>query len=277
MLISVVNHTKDVSDEELHFAIRAINRQIGEDFKPYWHMSASLRLEGRSTAKPDFKRLPDMRGDAVLYLWDGKDGDDALGYHETTHRGVPYGFVFTVLAKELGEHWTVTLSHEALELLGDPEVNLLVQGAHPGNPAQVVFHWFEMCDAVQAETYDIDGVKVSNFVLPLYFTGDNESGSRNDYLGKLHKGVALRSFGINPGGYIGFFNPATGEHDTVSLDGDKKAAARLAAKAKFKRARRGLRYQRPLREPLQRTAPAEGGVQVLKRSSHAEASAQRRE
>ena len=51
MLISIVNKTKEtVSDEELQHVIRAINRQINEDFAPYWHLHATLRLEGRSTA-----------------------------------------------------------------------------------------------------------------------------------------------------------------------------------------------------------------------------------
>lgn len=277
MLISVVNHTKSIPDAQVHEAIRAINRQIADDFRPYWNMHASLRLEGRSTAKPDHRRLPDMRGDAVLYLWDGDDGDDALGYHDTTHRGIPYGFVFTSLSEDLGEKWTVTLSHEALELLGDPEVNLLVQGAHPSNPAQVVFHWFEMCDAVQDETYVIDGIEVSNFVLPLYFTGENETGSRNDYLGKLHGGRALRSFGINPGGYIGFYNPASGDNETVSMEGDARAAKRLEAKGKFKAARRGLRYQRAaFNGDLQRSAPVERPLRVLKRTTPRAAQTERR-
>jgi hypothetical protein len=275
MLISVVNHTADISDAQVHEAIRAINRQIAEDFAPYWHMHASLRLEGRSTAKPNTTRLPDMRGDAVLYLWDGDDGDDALGYHETTHRGIPYGFVFTRLAKELDEPWTVTLSHEALELLGDPEVNLLVQGPHPTTPSQAVFHWFEMCDAVQDETYSIDGIQVSNFVLPLYFTGENETGSRNDFLGKAHAKRTLRSFGINPGGYIGFYNPASGDHETVSMQGDERAAKRLEAKGRFKAARRALRYQRA-GDKLQRNAPVERPLRVLKRTTPRAAQEERR-
>ena len=40
-----------------------------------------------------------------------------------------------------------------------------------------------MCDAVQAESYTIDEVEVSNFVLPLYFTGGEELGG-NDFLGR---------------------------------------------------------------------------------------------
>ena len=36
--------------------------------------------------------------------------------------------MFLELSKKLEEEWTVTLSHEALELIGDPEANLLAQG-----------------------------------------------------------------------------------------------------------------------------------------------------
>ena len=70
-----------------------------------------------------------------------------------------------------------------------------------------VFHWYEMCDAVQAETYKVLGVEVPNFVLPLYFTGGEELRGRNDYLGRANNSKTLISFGVNPGGYVGFFNP----------------------------------------------------------------------
>jgi hypothetical protein len=245
MIISVINHTAgQVSDEELQNAIRVINRQIREDYEPYWHIGGELRLEGKSGAKPSKQNLSDMRGDAVLYLWNAVDVDDALGYHDANNRGIPYGFVFTELAKQLGENWSVTLSHEALEMLGDSEVNLLVQGPHPAEPRRTVFHWYEMCDAVQAETYEIDGVAVSNFVLPLYFTGGDEIGGRNDFLGRTYKGKTLRSFGVNPGGYVGFFDPEKGDHDTFTAKGDGVAARRLKWKSRAKGARRGIRYQR---------------------------------
>jgi len=264
MIISIVNHTKGkVTDEELQTAIRAINRQITEDFVPYWSMAATLRLEGRSAAEPDSAQAADMRGDAVIYLWDEVDVDGALGYHFQNNRGIPFGFVFTSIAEEVGEPWSATLSHEALELIGDPETNLLVIGPHP-DPAQdrEVFHWFEMCDAVQAETYEIDGIKVSNFVLPLYFTGTRETdepGARNDYLGRAYKGQALRSFGINPGGYIGFFDPELGRHDTYSLQGDAMAKERYEVKLQAKETRRSIRYgSSDVRAKFQRKALAGG-------------------
>jgi hypothetical protein len=245
MIISVINHTSEkISDEGVQDALRAINRQIEEDFEPYWSLGAKLRLEGRSAKQQSEIDLADMRGDAVLYLWDDVNVDEALGFHNRNNRGIPYGFVFTELSRSLGENWTVTLSHEALELIGDPEVNLLVMGPHPAEPRRDVFHWYEMCDAVQTETYEVDGVEVSNFILPLYFTGGDELGGRNDFLGRKHNGKTLRSFGVNPGGYVGYFDPQIGDHGTFNIEGDGLAMRRLQLKSTAKGARRSVRYQR---------------------------------
>jgi hypothetical protein len=246
MQISIINHTNgQVSDEELQTVIRAINRQIREDFAPYWGMSAVLRLEGRSAQEPDHVQTADLRGDAIIYLWDEADVEGAIGYHFANNRGIPFGFVFTQVAREIGEPWSTTLSHEALELIGDPETNLLVMGPHPTEDREV-FHWFEMCDAVQAETYKIDDVAVSNFVLPLYFTGTrdtDEVGARNDFLGKTYGGSTLRSFEINPGGYVGFYDPKLGDHDTFSIRGDAIALMRLSMKSRAAQTRRSMRYR----------------------------------
>lgn len=246
MIISVINLSNGaVSDAELQGKIRAVNRQIAEDFAPYWGFGAQLRLEGRTSKKGGRAIVDpsDMRGDAILYLRDVIRIKDTEGFHDRHFTGIPYGIVFLELSEKLKEAWSVTLSHEALELIGDPENNLLVQGPHPTRPRHRVFHWFEMCDAVQDETYEIDHVAVSNFVLPLYFTSSNERGGRNDFLGTVTKGKALRSFSVNPGGYIGFFDPAKNEDDTFSLDDDPRGKQRLAAKANMKTGR-GQRRRR---------------------------------
>jgi phospholipase C len=231
MIISVVNRSATILDEQVLVAIRAINRQIAEDFLPYWSLPARLRLEGVVGTQLDKSQLADMRGDAVLYLADQADVQNALGYHEANYRGIPYGFVFTELCKSLKESWTITLSHEVLELIGDAQGNLLVQGPHPTEPNREVFHWFEMCDAVQSQSYFIDGIEVSNFVLPLYFTTSEQEGGRNDFLGRLtNKGKGLSSFGVSPGGYIGYFDPNTQSHITYAAPGDKKAQKRIKIK-----------------------------------------------
>src|SRR4051812_25396322 len=99
MNISVINHTSGLlSDAEVQRAIRAVNRQIEQDFEPRWDMGATLRLEGRSETSspfgPGLKPAIDMRGDAVIYLWHPVDVRRALGYHTMNCLGIPYGFVF---------------------------------------------------------------------------------------------------------------------------------------------------------------------------------------
>jgi hypothetical protein len=112
----------------------------------------------------------------------------------------------------LKEDGTLTLSDEALDLVGAPD--------------------------------DSDGVEVSNFVLPLYFTAGEEKGGWNDFLGRAYNGETLRSFGVNPGGYVGCFDPENIDHDTFSMKGDSVAGKRLKLKSQAKGARRGIRYQR---------------------------------
>jgi hypothetical protein len=110
-----------------------------------------------------------------------------------------------------------------------------------------------MCDAVQEETYQVDGIACPQLPPSRSTTASDEQGGRNDFLGTVSGGKTLRSFGINPGGYIGFFNPATNDHDTVALAGDAKAARRLEIKSKYRKSRRSFRYQHPGAEP---TPPA---------------------
>jgi len=240
VLITVVNKSA-MEDESVLPALRAINRQIAEDFSPYWGQHATLRLEGSTTARPEREKPPELRGDAILYLWDEADVPGALGYHDENSIGLPVGFVFTELSQELGESWTVTLSHEALELIGDANVNKLASGPHPGDPDKWVLHWYEMCDAVQAETYKIDDVDVSNFILPLYLTVGEQVGGRNDFLGRSYNGKKLPSFGVNPGGYVGFLNPETNEMETWTAPDDAEASRRLGIKAKGGMSRRSVR------------------------------------
>jgi phospholipase C len=223
--ISVVNRTSCIADREMHRVLRAINRQIAEDFEPYWAFGGRLRVEGLVGPDTDLTQLKELRGDAILYVLDSAASNDVLGYHDQNLAGIPYGFVYLDLCKTLGEEWSTTLSHEALELIGDPQCNLLVQGPDPNGDSRTVYHFFEMCDAVQAQTYVIDGVTVSNFVLPHYFTPGEEEGARNDFCG-----TDLKSFGVGSGGYIGYFDPTKGQYSQFFAN-DALARQRLNAKS----------------------------------------------
>jgi len=260
--ISVVNRTSSIAEREIHRVVRAINRQIAEDFEPYWAFGGRLRVEGPAGEDADLAQLRELRGDAILYILDSAASNDVLGYHDRNLSGIPYGFVYLDLCKTLGDDWSTTLSHEALELIGDPQCNLLVQGPHPNDAGRTVYHFFEMCDAVQAQSYAIDGVNVSDFVLPNYFTPGEEEGVRNDFCG-----TCLKSFGVSSGGYIGYFDPAKGQYSQYFAH-DELAQRRLAAKAGglgrvIRRSRMGSKpatSKLQITENLAAAAPLKGNV-----------------
>jgi hypothetical protein len=110
----------------------------------------------------------------------------------------------------------VTLSHEVLELIAVPQANNYVQGPKPDDLRKKVFFWFEMCDAVSSQTYEINGVALQNFLLPAYFEPP-VPGARTNFLG-----TALKAFGIAPKSYVGYYNPETQQQETFDSDEEAK-------------------------------------------------------
>ena len=124
MLISVVNRSKTLADTDLQKAVRAINRQLEEDFYPHWQFGARLRLDSAGRVptqrdrKIDLPTLPGRRGDAVIYIVDKPTMAATEGYHDDNNADVPFGFVFLNACGDGADDWTVALSHEAIELVG---------------------------------------------------------------------------------------------------------------------------------------------------------------
>ena len=253
MLISVVNRSKHLSDADLQTAVRAINRQLEEDFYPHWQFGARLRVDsaGRAPTQRETKvhlpTLPGRRGDAILYIEDKASMAATEGYHDGNNDDVPFGFVFLDACGDGADCWTVALSHEAIELVGDPLNNLLVQGPHPLDHRRLVFHQFELCDAVSGECYEIEGVKVQNFVLPGWFSRKAVKGARNDFLGRPRSGQSLRPFSVAPGGYLLFWDNDKPEgkrwtpyYDTRDGMAERKVQQKLANKlSRMSRRERG--------------------------------------
>ncbi len=201
-VIAVINFSI-VSDRDAQAAIRAVNRQVTEDFMPIWGSGYRCKLHASRFApdEPDVIQEDPVQAEAVIYLVDEPSIAGALGYHDLNNAEVPVGFVFT----DLGD-WTVTFSHEVLELIVDPTVNILVPGPDPrdpNNPNAWLLHTYEVCDAVESTEYVIDGITVSNFVTPMYFAEGDAPGTRNDFLG-----VGVDSFGVTPGSHLGTVDPS---------------------------------------------------------------------
>jgi hypothetical protein len=89
--------------------------------------------------------------------------------------------------------WSVSsvLSHEVLEMFVDPNCNLWA------NDGQGSAYSFEVCDPVEAPTYTVDGVSVSNFVTPSWFDPQAATTAQLDKLRQL-----TTPFSILQGGYV---------------------------------------------------------------------------
>lgn len=198
--IAVINKYPDgiPHAEGLKFAA-ALDTQLKRDYAPVWgRWCNAFYADSENDLPEDTWKL--------FLLREIQTADDmgALGRHDLLTRGKSVvGYVFVAACKANLEDWTVTASHEALEMASDPWINSEVRRFVPQVGTQ---YWgMEICDAVQGQPYEIDGVKLSNFVYPSYFI-EGSTGPW-DYQQRL-----TGPFTIAPTGYSGI--------TTYKLNGD---------------------------------------------------------
>jgi hypothetical protein len=165
-----------------------------------------------------------------IAITDNPDQADALGYHEMTSTGTPLGKVFAKLDLDSGSSWTVTLSHEVLEMLADPWINWCAVGGDSK------IYALEVCDAVEADNlgYQIDGVLVSDFVTPSWF--EPTEGDRFDFKQHLSKELQLAE-----GGYTSILDPKKGWTQVNPRGNDGSPINAGSRRARWKQAREGWR------------------------------------
>ena len=200
----VIDNRSSVPMTELSAAVQAIQAQIDQDVAPAWGLRADLFLASTySSAVP-----------RVIVASGLSTDPGALGFH-LDDAGVPEAQVFPDEDAKDGALFSVTLSHEILEILGDPLCSTLVSMADSPNRLLQ-----ELCDPVEADAdgYEINGVRVSNFVLPAYFRGDAGPWDRRGLLsGPYPK--------LRPGGYQEYFDGENWKTILARLDGKHSARA----------------------------------------------------
>jgi len=234
MNLVVANVSTKIPHARFRAAVRAIQKQVTNHFKPEWNLGAEL--EPIALPLGARKAPVQKNADAVIYLCNSSNDPavgvkDAYGYHAANNKGIPYGFVYLDVCAQSGESWTCTLSHEVLELLGDPDAVLTVCGPSPRSAAKTVYYDLEICDPTQGDTYTIDRVEVSNFVGKHYFGMSGGSGRTN------HLDKRLRPFGVRPGGYLQF--ELSGKAHVIY--GSQVTDQQKKAKKKMKQVRRNGR------------------------------------
>ncbi len=176
-LVELINACTAVADADLAAMVPALQTQVDRDFAPAWHVRARL------TFVP--KGLPGGRDAYWLVFVDDPDIAGALGYHDLTPAGHPLGKVFVKMDLDTGSSISVTASHELLEMLGNPFLTDCIEYA---DDRQDVLLAKEACDPCEGEdfAYEIDGVKVSDFVhLPYFYFPVGRPNETYDHTGHI--------------------------------------------------------------------------------------------
>jgi hypothetical protein len=188
MFINLLNHSTEprVTEAWLTRVTQAVTKQLQEHFCPIYGLAAwSLSYDPTTP----------YAGSPNLAIFDSADQAGFLGYHATDPQGLAYGKVFIqdIFADggtmNDGASVSGTISHEALEMVGDlaaDRFRLALDGVARAE---------EACDAVEDHYYEIDGISVSDFVTPSWYS----YGGHAPY---DHMAVLTRPLSRTSGGYI---------------------------------------------------------------------------
>jgi hypothetical protein len=204
--VALTNESKSLKDSEVKKIVRALQTQVSKHFYPHWGIDARVVFYPRGQQPADAW---------WLVCLETSDVASALGYHDTTPAGLPLGKAFVGSDLQYGYAPSVTMSHELLEMLGDPEINRVVQ------VGDTEFFSYETCDACEADqyAYKVGDVLVSDFVTPSWFCPSFPGPY--DYAGHIAKPLDLL-----PGGYIGVWSPHGGWTQKIAEGSPHEHAAR---------------------------------------------------
>jgi hypothetical protein len=200
---------------ELAKVAAALQKQATRDLAPIWNIQAAVSA---------FATLEDV----PLGYWPmivAKNVEDAAGYHEDKE-GQPFALI------ELGTSWSLTASHECLEMLVDPFGKRLIAGDSPKKGQGRVEFLVEVCDPSEDEkfAYTVNGIMVSDFYTPRYFDPKPASGVRYSFTGAL-----TRPRQVLAGGYLSWTDPKDGSWWQETYFGSKPAIRKLGKfDAKFR-------------------------------------------
>lgn len=194
--VALVSESKKVSLEELTMVSAALQRQAARDLDPIWEISATVDA---------FASLEDVQaGYWPMIVLDDIGLDNASGVHQDED-GQPFALI---TSSDDNEVWSLTASHELLEMLVDPFGDRLVAGDSPHPEQGRVLFLVEVCDPSEATEfgYSVNGVLVSDFYTPSYFDPVVSGGVRYSYTSAVREPRQ-----VLPGGYLSWKNPETGE------------------------------------------------------------------
>jgi hypothetical protein len=188
--LALVSEVKGHDISDLARVAAALQRQATRDFAPIW------RQEG--TTVDAFPRLEDVPvGYWPMIVIDDVKG--AAGVH-LDENGQPFALI------EMSDSWSLTASHEALEMLADPWGNRLIPGRAIKPDQGRVSYLVEVCDPSEAAEfgYTVNDVLVSDFYTPSFFDPEQDPSVRYSFTGAIKEPRQVLR-----GGYISWHEPVS--------------------------------------------------------------------
>jgi hypothetical protein len=190
--VAVLNLSEKTPEAEIEAVVAALQTQVHRDLATTWGIDAELKLF-RTGEKPP-------REAWWLKLQDETNVEGVVGHHDVTAAGLPLAYIGIETSKQAGVAWSVAASHTLLQLLANPKGNVTVFEAGRFIPQ-------EICRPCTGDrwAYQINGIKVADFVLPAWFEGYRRRRStRFDFAGHISE-----PYQILQGGYLFYFDKAS--------------------------------------------------------------------
>ena len=193
--LALVSESSSVQMSDLLRVAAALQKQASRDVAPIWNISATVDA---------FAKLEDV----PLGYWPMIVKDDigqagAAGIHLDNDRQ-PYALISS--SSDL-DTWSLTASHECLEMLVDPYGDRLIAGDSPKAGQGRVSFLVEVCDPSEAAefAYTCNGILVSDFYTPRYFDPLESPGVRYSFTGAITEPRQVLN-----GGYLSWVDSTTG-------------------------------------------------------------------
>lgn len=189
--LALVSEVEDHDPEDVSRVAAALQRQATRDFGPIWNVCATVDA---------FPRLEDVPvGYWPMIVETDIDRPGAAGIHEDKD-GQPFALI------AMSDSWSLTASHEMLEMLADPFGKRIIPGRSPKRNQGRVEFLVEVCDPCEAEqfAYTVNDILVSDFYTPEYFDPVPSRGARYSYTGALTKPRQVLR-----GGYLSWHDPVS--------------------------------------------------------------------
>jgi len=159
--IACLNKATTPLGVDLDALIGAMQAYINNNVAPVWGTPATL------VKTTDFQP-----GAWAMVFLDNADQAGALAYHDLTPDGLPEAKVFVKTTLDNNDLVSVSASHELVEMLVDPAINVMTTG-----PDRTTVYAYESADPVEALSFDVSGIQLSDFVYPSYFEDFHQPGS----------------------------------------------------------------------------------------------------